>query len=153
MKVRDLMTTNVVTVGADDRLIAAEELMGLRGFRHMPVVEAGDRLVGILSQVDIVRATLQGDEGDRRQQLVKKAQIVVRDIMASRIDSIGPDANLREAAQRMRKTRHSALPVIDDQGVLLGIVTEADFVMMVRDLLGDEQWAGELKGRLDAARA
>lgn len=131
MNVRELMTDHPVTLDPEDRLIDAEEQMGLRGFRHVPVVERGTgRLLGILSNLDVIRAALGEAGADRKAQLMAKAKIRVADVMAKKVDVIGPDVSIVEAAAKMRSLRRSCLPVCDG-GVLIGILTEADFVEMV----------------------
>ncbi len=127
MKVRDLMTADPVTLHPTDRLVDAEELMGLRGFRHMPVVDGG-ALVGILSNLDVIRATLEAaGAGDHRARLLAKASIQVREVMSTRCDTVGPEQSAREAARMLRERHRSCLPVVEGDR-LVGILTEADFV-------------------------
>ena len=57
MKVRELMTRDVVTIGRNDTLAAADELMKTKRFRHLPVMEER-RLAGMLSERDLFRAAL-----------------------------------------------------------------------------------------------
>ena len=61
MRVRDVMTTRVISCGPDDSMRAAQDLMRLNGFRHLPVVEAG-RVLGILSIRDTLALRLQESE-------------------------------------------------------------------------------------------
>lgn len=130
MKVRELMTDQPVTLDPDDRLVDAEEQMGLRGFRHVPVVDSAGALVGMLSNLDVIRATLAEAGTDPRAQLMAKAKICVRDVMSTKLDTIDPDQQIAEAARRLRATRRSCFPVV--QGTtLVGILTEADFVRFV----------------------
>jgi len=146
------MTRNPVTLGPDDRLVDAEEQMGLRGFRHIPVVDADRNLVGIVSQVDLVRASQRGDDGDRHAQLVRKAKIRVSDLMIKRVDTVSPGDEVGEIARRLRAKRRACFPVVDGSK-LVGILTEADFVRMVGMLLpsGEEPgWVGPLRAQLQA---
>ena len=130
MKVRELMTDQPVTVDPDDRLVDADEQMGLRGFRHVPVVAKDGSLVGMLSNLDVLRATLTEAGNDPRAQLMAKAKICVRDVMATKLDTIGPGEDISAAASRLRSTHRSCFPVVEG-GKLIGILTEADFVRLV----------------------
>lgn len=132
MKVRELMTDQPVTLDPDDRLVDAEEQMGLRGFRHVPVITGDGAIVGMLSDQDIVRATLAEAGTDHRAQMFAKAKICVRDVMATKLDTIGPDADIADAAAQLRQKRRSCFPVVE-QGKLVGILTEADFVRLIAD--------------------
>ncbi|TNE85582.1 MAG: CBS domain-containing protein [Deltaproteobacteria bacterium] len=132
MKVAQLMSREVVTLGADDPLITAEELMGLRRFRHLPVVEPGDKLVGLVTHKDIIRSSFA--HAPRTEQLVAKARTRVREIMRKRVATVSPDTDLTVAAQMMVEHKYGCLPVVED-GTLVGILTEADFLYMVKSLL------------------
>ena len=150
MRVDELMTRNPVTQGPEDRLVDAEEQMGLRGFRLIPVVDGDRTLVGIISQVDLVRASLKGDDGDRTAQLVRKARIRVSDLMVKRVDTVAPGDEVGEIARRLRAKRRACFPVVED-GKLVGILTEADFVRMVGFLLpsgAEPEWLGGVRDKL-----
>ena len=144
MKVRELMTADPVTLRPTDRIVDAEEQMGLRGFRHVPVVDDARRLVGMLSQVDVIRASL-ADGSDRIAVLRNKAAIKVEDVMSTRLDTVGPDADLADVARELRRKHRACLPVVDGD-LLLGVVTEADFVRIAALALApDAPWSGDLE--------
>ncbi len=155
MRVRELMTPGPVTLAPDDRLTDAEELMGLRGFRHIPVIDESGLLVGIISHIDLVRAALEGDDGDHRAQLLRKARIRVVDLMATPVDTVGPDDEVGVIAKRLRARRRACFPVVED-GKLVGILTEADFVRLVSLLLDvdeDPAWLDSLRERMAMGEA
>ena len=154
MHVRDLMTAEPVTVSPADRIVEAQELMGICGFRHIPVVDREGGLVGILSRVDITRVAYEGGGSDPRARAMQMAKLTVAEVMVSRVESVGPEDALGEVARTMRSSRRACLPVVED-GKLVGILTEADFVRMVSALLPDNTvpaWMDILKKRLAAAR-
>lgn len=137
MKVAELMSTEIVTLGADDRLVTAIELMGLRRFRHLPVVEGRDKLVGLVTDKDMAQA---GNANLPPNELMAhKARTKVRDFMRKRVTTVGPDTPVVEAARTMISHKFGCLPVVQD-GKLVGILTEADFLSMVVSLL---EHAGE----------
>lgn len=152
MKVADLMSRDVVTLHADSPMVDAEEVMGFRRLRHLPVVD-GDLLVGIITHRDLMRhylAPLQKQTWAEHQ--AHKARVKVREIMHKKVQSIASDADLAEAARIMHDTKFGCLPVIDG-GKLVRILTEADFVHLAHVLLehkvGDDAAAqAELEGWL-----
>ena len=154
MHVRDLMTAEPVTVSPADRIVEAQELMGICGFRHIPVIDPQGALVGMLSRVDITRVAYEGGGSDPRARAMQLAKLTVAEVMVKRVDTVSPDEVLGEVARTMRGTRRACLPVVEN-GKLVGILTEADFVRMVSALLPDNTvpaWMDILKKRLADAR-
>ena len=155
MQVGDLMSKQVVTLGETDVLVAAEELMGLRRFRHLPVVDKQGGLVGILTRRDILAASLPGDSATRIQKMVHSATVKVSDIMHRQVLSVAVTNDLAFAARLMASKKIGCLPVTDD-GKVVGILTEADFVRMAADLLEraestDAEWAEQLRASIRSA--
>ncbi len=135
--VSEIMTREVVTLFEEDNLERVNREFGRLRFRHLPVVDDG-KVVGMLSQRDLLRATLAGIEINP-VNLAREARVLqetfVRDLMRTDVVTARPHEAVREAAQRMIASRCGALPVVDDQGMLLGIVTEHDIVRAAADLL------------------
>jgi CBS domain-containing protein len=98
LRVADVMTREVRTLGPNDQLRLAEELMQQGRFRHVLVVDAG-RVVGVLSQRDIFHGALAWSLGQGRkahEQLL--AATAVKDVMGSHVVTVDPEAPLAEAA-------------------------------------------------------
>jgi CBS domain-containing membrane protein len=128
LKVRDLMTTEVVTVEEDEDLDLAGQLMHLGRVRHLPVV-ANDRLVGLVTDRDLLKAQAsrmgQGPSPD--QERAMNRWVKAGWIMTQGVHTVEPDLALAEAAHLMLEHKYGCLPVVE-QGKLVGILTEADFV-------------------------
>jgi len=127
-RVRDRMTSEVVTLTRNDQLSIADDVMRLGRIRHMPVLDEDERLVGIVSQRDLFRGALAralGYGAHAQQKLL--GQLLVKEVMTNDPVAIGPDAPLAEAARLMLERKIGALPVVED-GRVVGILTEADFV-------------------------
>ena len=128
LKVRDLMTEDVLTLTAGDNLASLYDLMDSRHIRHVPVVDDDDTLVGIVSDRDLLRGAL-GEESSlplsvRRQML---EQLKVEEIMNTEPMTVEPEQTVREAGELLMELKVSCLPVVDG-GRLVGILTESDFV-------------------------
>ncbi|MGD0992729.1 MAG: CBS domain-containing protein [Gemmatimonadales bacterium] len=133
MHVRDHMTAKVFTIRMDKKLLAVDEIMGWAHIRHVPVVDEKGKLVGLVSQRDVLRATLSdlaSTQVDRRNQLghVTLAQVMRREVL-----TIGPDEDVQMAARLMRQHKYGCLPVVDDSR-LVGIITEHDLLAVVERL-------------------
>ena len=125
MRVRDLMTTEVVTLEACDSLDLVDDIMRLGRVRHMPVVSDG-RLVGIVSQRDLFRAGISSVLHFRRAAEQEwLAKISVQEVMTRGVFTIQPDAPISNAIDIMLAKHIGCLPVVDDDKVV-GILSEAD---------------------------
>ena len=129
--VRDIMTVEVTTLGRNDTLLLAKDIMNLGRVRHFPVVE-DDELVGVVSQRDLYRASLGTvmQYGEKAQRAFLES-VAVKEVMADPI-AIGPDATVRDAARLMLEHKIGCLPVLEDSR-LVGIVTETDMLQVVVD--------------------
>ncbi len=137
LTVSEIMTQDVVTLFEEDNLERVNRELGRFRFRHLPVVDEG-KVVGILSQRDLLRATLSGI-GVNPVNVAREARFLeetfVRDLMHTDVVTARPDEAVRVAAQRMVESHCGSLPVVDEQGLLVGIVTEHDIVRAAADLL------------------
>lgn len=132
-----LMRTDVITAPPDARLHDVRRLMIEHRIHHVPVVD-GDRLLGLLSATDLLEiggAAGAGDPAevaaflDRRHPI---AQAMRRDLV-----TIGPDRSVRHAAALLQGGTFHALPVVDPEGRLLGIVTAGDLLRVLAALPSD----------------
>lgn len=130
MKVQELMTTDVVTIGRNDELSVADDVMKMQRVRHLPVLEDG-RLVGVLSQRDLFLAALSTAMGfgqKASQEFLKT--VPVKEVMTGDLITIAPSDDVTAAAHLMTDNKIGCLPVVDD-GKLVGLLTESDFVQLV----------------------
>lgn len=131
----DLMTADVVTLDEGQGIDHLEEAMRLCRFRHMPVVD-GDRLVGLVSLRDVLRVSASTlSPGKSAQDRFLAERFKVRDIMREDLDTVGPDEPLEVVAEKMHRDKLGCVPVVDGDNRLRGILTEADFVRLGRELL------------------
>jgi len=133
LTVGDAMTANPVTLGPEESLIRAVEVMRLHGVRRLPIL-VGERLVGVLSEGDLKRAqpsTLSAsqEEFDQLMDSVQVARIMINDPVTA-----APGTPLVEAARTLQSTKFGALPVVED-GRLVGILTDNDLHRVLVGLL------------------
>jgi CBS domain-containing membrane protein len=132
LRVREVMTEDVRTMGPNDRLQVADELMQQGGFRHVVVVDDG-RVEGVVSRRDIFHGALAWSLGQgKKAHEARLAASPAKDVMAADVVSVDPDAPLAEAAALMRRHGIGCLPVVAGDR-LVGILTEGDFLALLAE--------------------
>jgi CBS domain-containing membrane protein len=131
LRVRDLMTRDPKTLGRNDQLSLADDLMAQERIRHLPVLDEDGELVGIVSQRDLFRGALAralgyGETAQRRML----GMLVVKEVMTTQLVTVGPDAPIADAARTLVDRKIGCLPVVEG-GKLVGILTESDFVALL----------------------
>lgn len=130
----DIMTREVVTLSEDDSLEDARSCMERGRIRHLPVVR-GDKLVGLVTHRDLLAASFSlFAEVSRQEEHRLFSQIPVTELMHDAVTA-PPTMPVREAAKLLLENKFGCLPVVDDEGRLLGIVTEADFLKLAVKML------------------
>ena len=116
LDISEIMTPrrSLVIIGPGSTIDEARRTMAAHAIRHLPVLDDAGKLVGLVSQTDVLVA----GHGDSR---------MVRDIMVREIDTVDERSNVRHAALLMFRRKRSCLPVTRD-GELRGIVTDSDFL-------------------------
>ncbi len=128
------MTRDVVTLAEDDTLADARTCMEQGRIRHIPVVR-GAKLVGLITHRDILAASFSVfAQVSRAKEHRVFAQIPVRELMREAY-AVPPGTRVRDAAKVMLDNQYGCLPVVDEGGNLLGIVTEADFLKLAVKML------------------
>ncbi len=138
MKVKELMSTKLITVNPNDKLDRVFFLYNFENIRHLPVVEK-NKLVGILSDRDLKKilgpkkTIIENQDGTTIQLSTRK----VKNIMRRGVITIEPEQRAADAAAIMAKKKIGALPVIH-KNKLVGIITATDilkaFVKLRNDL-------------------
>ena len=128
LRVADIMSRDVNTLGRNDKLSIADDIMKQGRIRHIPVVDADGMVCGVLSQRDLFRGVLLRSlgYGSRLEDKLLDSH-PVKEAMAEGLHTATPDMLAKEAAGVMMQNKIGCLPVIE-VNKLVGIVTESDFV-------------------------
>lgn len=126
--VENIMSTDVFTLGRNDKLSIADDVMSQKRIRHLPVLDADGMLCGILTQRDLFRGALLRSlgYGQRAEQKLLDS-LTVKDAMRDEVVTISPKSTLSDAATLMLSKKIGCLPVVEGER-LLGMISEADFV-------------------------
>lgn len=132
--VKNWMSSQVVTVTPETTLPEAHKLMTEKRVRRLPVVRQG-HLVGMVTRGDIREAEPSSATSLSIWELnYLLSKLKIAEIMTPNPYTISPEATVSEAAQMMLTKKVSGLPVVDDAGTLVGIITESDiFRLVVQD--------------------
>jgi CBS domain-containing protein len=135
--VKDLMTTQVVTVGPETSFKEIVARLAEHRVSAVPVVDDAGLVLGVVSEADLLLKEEHPDpDADlplywtkrRRAEHDKAAAAVARDLMTIALVSITPDATAAEAARRMHTANIKRLPVLGEGGRLLGIISRGDLL-------------------------
>ncbi len=120
-----MMSPDPICVGPETPVAEVWQTMLERRFRHMPVVDEDGRLIGMVSQRDLIVAAPSpaGPVGAEAEQPVSK-------LMRTEIDTVGVVCCAGQAARHMLRSKRSCLPVVDAEHRILGILTEADYLRL-----------------------
>jgi WS/DGAT/MGAT family acyltransferase len=125
----DLMTRDVVTIGPHELLVSAWRTMQARRIRHLPVVDRGGALCGLVTHRDLLAASpssLAMQAEPDRVQLLGWAEAA--DVMETHVSTAMAGESAADVGLRMVRQKIGCLPVVDEAGAVIGIVTEEDFL-------------------------
>jgi CBS domain-containing protein len=126
--VRDAMTSSPKTIGPTTTAQEAARLMTSEDVGALPIVE-GDKLVGVVTDRDLaIRVLAEG----------KSPDTVVSEIASKDVVTVDPDQTLEEAARLMAEHQVRRLPVVEEDGSLVGVLAQADIAQSGQDLLTGE---------------
>jgi CBS domain-containing protein len=137
MQVKDIMSRSVRSVTPDTKVMEVASLMCLYRFHGLPVVEEGNRLVGLIAEKDVLHSlfpTIESlmEEGmanvDLDKEMAKYKDMLARpvaELMTTNPVSVNPDIHILRAASIMARNRFRRMPVTEN-GVLVGMVSLGD---------------------------
>jgi diacylglycerol O-acyltransferase len=140
--VAQLMTRDVVTVWAHDRLDRPWEVMQVRRIRHLPVLDDKNRLIGLVTHRDLLAASQSSLSFTNEAERVL-GWAHVADVMETHLSTASPEEPAAEAGRRMVRHKIGCLLVVDEGGRLVGIVTEEDFLRWATEHMGAPDTAGD----------
>jgi acetoin utilization protein AcuB len=136
MLVKNWMSKDVVTVEADDSMQNAIYMLQEKNIKMLPVVEKGN-VVGIITDRDLKKASpSDATTLDMHELLFLISKIKIRDLMKKPVHTVPPNFTIEEAAAILLEKRISGLPVVEEGGQLVGIITRSDIFQLIISLTG-----------------
>ena len=134
MRVRDIMSTNVITINKDILVDDAKKIMEAYKIRRLPVMKK-DRLIGLVTKHMMVKAEPSPATSLSIHELrYLLAEMTVKEIMVKNPFTVSPDMPVEEALHLGEEKRHGAFPVVEN-GKMIGIITESDVVKLVSKIV------------------
>lgn len=134
LSVAEIMTREPYTLGPDNTLAEARQLMAEHHIRHIPVVSSEGSLIGLVSHRDVLAAgdsTVLGKQPDTGPA---ERYVALSSVMTSPVQTVDEQTGLRGAALHLQKNKLGCLPVVRE-GRLAGIITDSDFVEIAISLM------------------
>jgi CBS domain-containing protein len=151
MKIEEAMQKDVIKFQPDDRIVEVAQNLRKNKISGAPVVNKEGQVVGIISEGDIMRllevhsprinlilpapldlielpVRMKYELDEIAEDMNKAASILIGEIMTKRVITIAPDADISDAAQLMDTHDIKRLPVVDDTGKMIGIITRGDII-------------------------
>ena len=136
MLVSNWMSKNVITVDVEDSMQHALKLMKENGIRMLPVLKKG-KLVGVVTDRDLKRASASDATTlDIHELLYLISKIKVGSIMSKNLVTVPQNFTVEETAQVLLDNKISGVPVVDQNGGLVGIITQTDLFRVLISLTG-----------------
>lgn len=136
MFVKERMTTNPITTTENTPILEAGEILRKQHFTRLPIVK-DNKIIGIITRDDLLKVSPSEATTLSVWELnYVLSKLTVKDAMTKNPITIKPEATLEEAALVMRERAVGALPVVDERGNLVGIITESDIFDAFLDLMG-----------------
>ena len=155
LRIENLMTRNVITVSRDTPLAEAAQLLVKHRISGLPVVDAEQRLVGVITEADFLRAmgvptaapthslwqTLENLFA--HQTDIREPTGTVADLMVENVISVRPEQTLHDVLEIMKHNRIKRVIVADQDGRVQGMITRSDLVRVFFDGLRRTRGASE----------
>lgn len=144
MLAKDIMTREVITIGEDDTVEDAIQILKDKAISGLPVVDESGKLVGVVSEGDLIYKSKKihfplyfsildsyiflEDPKIVKEQMLKMAAYKVKTLMTSDVIRAGEDESVENLATMMSEKQVNRIPIVDEQDRLIGIVTRRDII-------------------------
>ncbi len=157
MLVKAWMTADVITIDEDTPMMKASIIMKEKKIRSLPIVDKKSKLVGIVTDRDLRDASpSKATTLDVYELNYLISSIKIKDLMTKDLVFVRPDDTVEFAAILMLENKISSLPVVNDKGSLIGIITQTDIFKVLINITGvytgGIQFAFSLEDRPDSIR-
>jgi CBS domain-containing protein len=137
MKVRDAMAKTVTSARKDERVVDVAKKMKQEDAGFMPIVEDGGRLIGVITDRDIVIRCIAEGHDPRNEP--------AEHLMSTAVTTISPDDDIKDAARKMEDREIRRLAVVED-GRLVGVLSHGNLVQATKDKTAEKVTEGVTRG-------
>lgn len=130
--ISSIMTTDLVVVQTEDKVVIVRDIMDVNEIHHVPVVNF-NKLVGLISKSDLLHF-LKGMNYNSYQDLMNDVRLknyTAEEIMTEDLECLQPEDSIEKALELFRKNRFHAIPIVKDDESLVGIITTFDIINLI----------------------
>ena len=130
--VSTIMTTDLMMVKTDDKVVVVRDIMEANGIHHVPVVNF-NKLVGLISKSDLLHF-LKGMNYNSYQDLMNDVRLknyTAEEIMTEDLECLQPEDSIEKAIELFQKNRFHSIPIVKENNALVGILTTFDILNMI----------------------
>ena len=129
-----ILTRDVATAHIDQKVSDVRKLLATSGFHHVPVI-SGKKLIGLISASDILGISVEGVGSDvRSMDAYFDHQFSIEGLMRKDLRTLPVKSTIADAAEALSDGSIHAVPIVDPEGQLVGLVTSTDLIRFLRDL-------------------
>lgn len=138
MFVSKSMTRKLITTTPETDVLTVGKMMKENQIRHIPVVDEGDILLGMVTDRDVRSAmsSVAHEDFDSKEERERLSALTVKEIMTTELVTVSPLHTLQDVLLLFQKHHFGALPVVDDKGVIKGIISIRDLVRAFINVMG-----------------
>jgi CBS domain-containing membrane protein len=134
--VDEVMSKNPVSLSQYNSLHDARILMEEKKFRHIPIVDDGNKLIGLVTQRTVLANGVSSQALASQEELAQiESGILLADVMTAKLVTVLSTIQIIDATRIIYRKKFGCLPVVDGNNVLVGIITDHDFVGITMQLL------------------
>ncbi len=128
-----ILTRDVATATIDQKVSDVRKLLATSGFHHVPVI-SGKKLIGLISASDILGISVEGVGSDvRSMDAYLDHQFSIEGLMKKDLRTLPVKSTIADAAEALSDGSIHAVPIVDAEGQLAGLVTSTDLIRFLRD--------------------
>ncbi|MFA6378328.1 MAG: CBS domain-containing protein [Candidatus Omnitrophota bacterium] len=127
--IKDIMVTKLITVGLDTPFSQVWEIFSGQRIRHLPVINQDKKLKGLVTQRDFYRIVPPRKDVEDNGSFYLKEDLdkfILQKVMIDKVATLFPQDTLGMAINLMVQKKYGCIPIVDEKGVLVGILTQTD---------------------------
>jgi len=129
-QIKDFMSTNIVTINVNSPFSLVPEKLQHFRIRHLPIVDEHNKLVGLMTERDLYKiiSPRKLDTGEWYYDKEALNKVILKHVMNINLSTLTPENSLGEALVTMAESKYGSIPIIDENGILKGIITRQDIL-------------------------
>lgn len=134
--IQNIMVENPITVNLNQKVSEVAAIFADNDIHHLPVV-SGEKLIGIISYSDLLKVSFKDsfkNQDERSVFSILDHTKTIKDLMTVNPSTLNINSTIRDAAEKLSNGSIHSLPIVDDDNVLLGIVTSTDLIRFLSDI-------------------